>query len=143
MGFGLVNEYIDRLQVITTTNYNPIAISTLYTSQEHTVCCSQSVTRRFLVTVQQWPFLCLQLKSPLHRLLYRTDKGPDFRGYNILARTTWKTQFFYCCMSVSCGHYLEKAHCLQSHCLAMGLRTTVCFTLCTYIHRPSLCSLLS
>jgi hypothetical protein len=38
------------LQVITKNNYNTIAISTLYSSLEHTVQCSQSVTRRFLVT---------------------------------------------------------------------------------------------
>jgi hypothetical protein len=33
-----------------TNNYNSIAISTLYSSLDHTVSCSQFVTRRFLVT---------------------------------------------------------------------------------------------
>jgi hypothetical protein len=37
MGFGLVNEFIDHLQVVTTNNYNTIAISTLYISLENTV----------------------------------------------------------------------------------------------------------
>jgi hypothetical protein len=49
-GFGFLNGFIDHLQVVTTNNSNSIAISTLYSSQEHTVQCSQSVTRRFLVT---------------------------------------------------------------------------------------------
>jgi hypothetical protein len=49
-GFGFMNRFIDYLQVITTNNYNTIAISTIYNSLEHTVKCSQSVTRRFLVT---------------------------------------------------------------------------------------------
>jgi hypothetical protein len=33
-GFVLVNRFIDQLQVITTNNYNTIAISTLYSSLE-------------------------------------------------------------------------------------------------------------
>jgi hypothetical protein len=45
MGFGSVNIFIDHLQVVTTNNYNTIALSTLYSSLEHTV-----VTRRLLVT---------------------------------------------------------------------------------------------
>jgi hypothetical protein len=36
-GFGLVNRFIDHLQVVTTNNYNNIANSTLYSSLEHTV----------------------------------------------------------------------------------------------------------
>jgi hypothetical protein len=46
---GLVNRFIDHLEVITTNNYNSIGISTLYSSLEHTVLSSQSVTIRFLV----------------------------------------------------------------------------------------------
>jgi hypothetical protein len=42
--------FIDHLQIASTNNYNTIAISTLYSSIEHTLQCSQSVTRRFLVT---------------------------------------------------------------------------------------------
>jgi hypothetical protein len=36
-GFGLVNRLIDYLHVVTTNNYNTIAISTLYSSLENTV----------------------------------------------------------------------------------------------------------
>jgi hypothetical protein len=36
-GFVLVNEFADHLQDVTTNNYNTIAISTLYSSLEHTV----------------------------------------------------------------------------------------------------------
>jgi hypothetical protein len=46
----MVNIFNDHLQVVTTKSHNTIAISTLYSSVEHTVQCSQSVTRRFLVT---------------------------------------------------------------------------------------------
>jgi hypothetical protein len=41
---------IDGVWIVTTNNYNTIAISTLYSSLEHTVYCSQSISRRFLVT---------------------------------------------------------------------------------------------
>jgi hypothetical protein len=37
MGFGLVNGFTDHLQVVTTNNYNSIAISILYSSLGHTV----------------------------------------------------------------------------------------------------------
>jgi hypothetical protein len=53
-----MNRFIDSLHVVTTNKYNTIAISTLYLSLEHTVSCSQSVTRRFLVTA-------LTVASPL------------------------------------------------------------------------------
>jgi hypothetical protein len=43
-----IDEFIDHLQVTTTNNYN--TISKLYSSPEHIVYCSKSVTRRFLVT---------------------------------------------------------------------------------------------
>jgi hypothetical protein len=36
-GFGLDIRFIDHLQVVTINNYNTIAISTLYSSLEHTV----------------------------------------------------------------------------------------------------------
>jgi hypothetical protein len=45
-----MNEFIGHLQLVTTNNYNTTAISTLYSSLEHTVECSQSDTRRFLAT---------------------------------------------------------------------------------------------
>jgi hypothetical protein len=48
-GLGLVNRFNCHLQAVATNNYNTIAISTLYTSLEHTVKSSQSVTRHFLV----------------------------------------------------------------------------------------------
>jgi hypothetical protein len=35
--FGLVNRFIDHAQVVTTNDYKTIAISTLYSSLEHTV----------------------------------------------------------------------------------------------------------
>jgi hypothetical protein len=35
--FGLVNGFVDHLQVVTTNNYNTVDISTFYTSLEHTV----------------------------------------------------------------------------------------------------------
>jgi hypothetical protein len=54
-GFGLVNVFIDHLQVVTTNNYNTIAVSTLYSSLQHTVWCSESVTGRFLVTAPTMP----------------------------------------------------------------------------------------
>jgi hypothetical protein len=50
-GVWFVNRFIDHLQVITKNNYNTIANFTLYSSLEHTVWCTQSVTWRFLVTV--------------------------------------------------------------------------------------------
>jgi hypothetical protein len=37
MGFRLMNGFIDHLQVVTTNNYNTIAISPLYSLLEHTV----------------------------------------------------------------------------------------------------------
>jgi hypothetical protein len=40
MGLGLVNRFIDHLQVITTNNCNAIAISTLYCSLEHSLVFS-------------------------------------------------------------------------------------------------------
>jgi hypothetical protein len=45
-----MNRVIDQLQVVSTNNYNTIIISTLYSSLEHRVYCSQSVTRHFLLT---------------------------------------------------------------------------------------------
>jgi hypothetical protein len=36
-GFGLVNSFIDHLQGVTINNYNTIAISTHYSSLEHTI----------------------------------------------------------------------------------------------------------
>jgi hypothetical protein len=54
-----------HLHVVTTNNYNTIAIYTHYSSLEHTVQCSQSVTRRFLVTA---PTMAISLppgSSPL------------------------------------------------------------------------------
>jgi hypothetical protein len=68
-----VNRFIGRFEIVTTNNYNTIAVSTLYNSVEHTVFCSQSVTRRFLVTA---PTLAVPLppaKYSLHTLLYRTE----------------------------------------------------------------------
>jgi hypothetical protein len=47
MGFGLVNRFIEHLQVVTTNNYNTIVISTLYSSLGNT--CVLSVTRYFLL----------------------------------------------------------------------------------------------
>jgi hypothetical protein len=70
-----------ELQVITA----PSLISTLYSSLEHTVSCSQSGTRRFLVTASNKGYTSVSgLKSSLnrgslppasylHRLPYRTD----------------------------------------------------------------------
>jgi hypothetical protein len=55
-----VNRFIDHLQVVTTNNYNTIAISKLYTSIEHTVLCSRSVARRFPVTA---PTIAILLAS--------------------------------------------------------------------------------
>jgi hypothetical protein len=69
-GLGLL-RFIDHLQVVTTTNYNTTAISTLCSSVQHTVYCSQSVTRCFLVTALTG--LCLRLKSSLYRHPYRID----------------------------------------------------------------------
>jgi hypothetical protein len=40
--------FINHLQVVTRNNYNITTISTLYSSLEHILWCSQSVTRRFL-----------------------------------------------------------------------------------------------
>jgi hypothetical protein len=37
MGLGLMNRFIDHLQVVTTNNYNTITIFTLYSSLEYTV----------------------------------------------------------------------------------------------------------
>jgi hypothetical protein len=50
MAFGLVNKFIDQLPVVTTNNYNTIAISAHYNSLERRVYCSQPATRHFLVT---------------------------------------------------------------------------------------------
>jgi hypothetical protein len=50
-GFGLVNRFIDDLQVVTTNNYNTVTISTFYKSlhAKSSPACNV-LTRRFLVT---------------------------------------------------------------------------------------------
>jgi hypothetical protein len=67
MGFGLVNGLIDQLEGVTINNYeyNTIAISTLYNSLEHTVQCTQSVNRRFLVTAPTMAIALAPALSPL------------------------------------------------------------------------------
>jgi hypothetical protein len=49
--FGLVDRFIDQLQVVIPNNYNTTAISTTHSTLENTVQSRQSVTRHFLVTV--------------------------------------------------------------------------------------------
>jgi hypothetical protein len=61
-----VNRFIDHLQVITTYNYNNIAIYTLCSSLEHTVWCSHSVTRYFLLTVPTMAILLPLTSRPFY-----------------------------------------------------------------------------
>jgi hypothetical protein len=68
-GFGLVNRFIDHLQVVTTNSNNTIPTSTLYIALEHTVYCSQCVTRRFLVTA---PTMAIPL-PPAQVLSWQTN----------------------------------------------------------------------
>jgi hypothetical protein len=56
-----VNRFIDRLQFVTINNYNTISTSTIYISLEHTVYCSQSVTRLFLIRA---PTIAIPLPPP-------------------------------------------------------------------------------
>jgi hypothetical protein len=90
-GFGLVNGFTDHLQVITTNNYNTIVISTLYSSPEHTVLCSQSITRRSLL-------MAPAVAIPLPLAQFQSSQTPVQNhqltlslAYNILARITQKT----------------------------------------------------
>jgi hypothetical protein len=39
-GFGLVTRFVDRLEVLTTNDYNTIAISAIYISLLHTLVSS-------------------------------------------------------------------------------------------------------
>jgi hypothetical protein len=55
-----IGRYFDHLHVVTTNNYSTVAISKIYNLLEHTVKCSQSVTRRFLVTA---PSLAIPLSQ--------------------------------------------------------------------------------
>jgi hypothetical protein len=61
MGFGLVNGFLDHLQVVTTNKYSIVTIFTLYSSLENTnYFFFQSVTRGFLVTA---PTVAIHLPS--------------------------------------------------------------------------------
>jgi hypothetical protein len=64
-----VNTFTGHLQVVTVNNYNTIAISTFYSSLEHTVECSQSVTRSFLVTAPK-------MAIPLHPVQVLSSQTP-------------------------------------------------------------------
>jgi hypothetical protein len=91
-GFGLLQISIHRLQVVTTNNYNIVAICTLYSSLQHSLQCSQSVTRHFLITA---PTIASG-SSPLF-----TESCTDYQinlslTYNISARNTW---LFHCSSS--------------------------------------------
>jgi hypothetical protein len=117
-GFGLVNRFTDHLQVVTASNYNTI-ISTFYISLEHTVWCSHSVTRRFLVTAPKMaiplpPAQVLSSQTPVQNCQLTLALA-----YNISARTREKTQLFHCCSPTVallriCG--LATGTCLPSRC---------------------------
>jgi hypothetical protein len=89
MGFGLMNRFIDNLQVVTTNNYNTIAISTIYISLEHILLCSQSVTRRFLATA---PTTAIPLHAGLGPLL--TDSRTELPGSELLYDWRFTTNQF-------------------------------------------------
>jgi hypothetical protein len=67
-----VNRFIDYLQVVTTSNYNTNAISTLYRSLKRTVQCSQSVTRRFLATAPTMAIFLPPAQVVSSQIPYRT-----------------------------------------------------------------------
>jgi hypothetical protein len=65
-----VNKFIDHLQAVTTNTYNTVAISTLYNSLDHTVYCSQSVTRLFPVSA---PTMAIPL-PPVSSLIFTDSR---------------------------------------------------------------------
>jgi hypothetical protein len=103
-GFELVNSFLDRLQVLTTNIYNTITTSTLYSSLEHIVWCSQSATRRFPVTASTVLFLCLLLKSSLHRLQYRTACASTCPLLITSRHGPHTKQLIYCGSVCCCGN---------------------------------------
>jgi hypothetical protein len=102
-----VNRFIDHLQVVTTNNYNTIAISTIYSSLEHTVQCSQSVIRRFLVTA---PTMAISL-APAQVLSSQTDCLP----YNSSARPMQKHPISNS-TSIIARRFVAVGTCLPSRC---------------------------
>jgi hypothetical protein len=117
-----VTRFIDCLLVITTNNYNTIAIFTLWKLPHAKSCpvCS-GFTRRFLVTASNsGDFLIAPTKSSLHRLQYRIHyQLTMFLAYSISARTTNKTQIFHCwspTVALLRIWYLARGMCLHSRC---------------------------
>jgi hypothetical protein len=66
----MVNRFMDNLQIVTTVNYNTVDISKRYSSLEHTVECSHSVTRRFLIAA---PTMAIPL-PPSSRSLFTDSR---------------------------------------------------------------------
>jgi hypothetical protein len=100
---------VGHLQVVTSSNCNTIAIYTFYSSLEHTVWCSRSVTRCFLVKA---PTVVIPLppgSSPLHRLPYRT-------GYQLSCE--WVIELVYDRQSFGQSVLEESIH--------LGLSTRFC-----------------
>jgi hypothetical protein len=104
-------------------NYNTIAISTLYSSLQ---LCSQSVTRRFMAkapkTAIRLPLaqVCSS-QTPVQTI---NSLPTSYLAYNISARTTQKTQLFYC-TGVFTAPLPIKCHCLQSNRLKTSLYATI------------------
>jgi hypothetical protein len=109
-----------HLQVVTANKYNIIAISTFYSSLEHTVYCSQYVTRRFLVTAPTMAIL-LPAAHVQNWLSSLSSKPPD---YNISARTTENNAVLLLLHACMLRALPSNGRCLHSRRLATGLYAT-------------------
>jgi hypothetical protein len=154
MGFGLVNRFIDHLQVITTNNYSANANShsaVHYSMYEvFSVCCIFTGCRlvtasiAHCLTLHNWTLNCTALTC-------WTEHG---RSSHIALEWTHGEHrlhhLFYCCVTSPCMHMLRALHsngrtrqvsrhllyccvqalpsngwCWQSHLLATGQYTTL------------------
>jgi hypothetical protein len=110
----LVTRFIDHLYTQLETTSNKSASANLRNSQITTASAKlfpacRVFTSRSPVTFSNSGHSSVSaLKSCLHSLRYRTlltvnrNHCSNCLGYNISARTTQKTPFFYCCVRVRC-----------------------------------------
>jgi hypothetical protein len=135
--FGLVNRFIGHLQVVTTNNYNTIAISTLYSSLENKVYFSQSVTRRFLVTaltmaIPMPPAQHGPSHTPVQNglnstcsLLITFRHGPHRKPLPMFSRSV--AFLIVCCLATgTCWPSRCPEMALVYHCIAAAAHATLC-----------------
>jgi hypothetical protein len=114
-----VNRFNDYLQVVTTNNYNTVAISVFYSSLEHTIKCSQSVTRHFLVTAPTMVIPLLQGSGPVVKNSRANWLSSKPRLAYILRHRPRRQQLFHRCsptialLRICC---LAPGKCLPSRC---------------------------